>query len=266
MISFSVVVPAHNAEKTIRKCLLSVFSQKLMPKDLIIVNDNSTDSTEEIIVEVIGKNIAPINCVLINNNENLGPGESRNIALNNATGDYVCFLDADDYFYNNKLFVLAAKIELLNSNVELLAHPMNKIMDKDFTPITIFSSVLYNSIETTSAVCMKNKSDYRFPKKHYCEDASLWFSIMSEHSTCYLLNEYLAASDNKRDFKKGLSSKLFLMYMNTLDNYYYLFKVRKINIFLLMFFSCISTLKFLLRIFRFKFIPMLIDYIKKIFV
>lgn len=266
MISFSVIIPAHNAEKTIRKCLLSVFSQDLIPKELIIVNDNSTDATKNVVVEMINENLLPIKCIFIENTLNLGPGESRNLALNKANGDFVCFLDADDYFYKNKLSVLSEQIKKLDYIVEILAHPINKRLKKSIGRINIFSSIISNGIETTSAVCMRNRKEYRFPNKRYCEDAYLWLTIMSKHASCYLLNEYLAGSDSKRDFKKGLSSKIFSMYINTLDNYASLYKNKMINVSCFILFSCISTLKFLVRVFRFKFISAIRHYVSKIMV
>ena len=91
--TISVIVPAYNAEKTIERCLNSILRQTYSNIELIVVNDGSADSTKAI-VENISKNDKR---VLLINVDNGGVSRARNIGIGNAGGEYITFVDADDY-------------------------------------------------------------------------------------------------------------------------------------------------------------------------
>lgn len=92
-IKVSVIVPCFNASKTIRKCVESIFSQVYTNWELILVDDGSTDNTAEICSQ-----IAEIDSrVKFIRKKNGGVSSARNVGLKHVTGDYVLFLDSDDY-------------------------------------------------------------------------------------------------------------------------------------------------------------------------
>lgn len=95
----SVIVPIYNVESYVRECIESIINQTLEDIEVILVNDGSTDRSIEIIEDLltIHKNI-----ILINK-ENGGLSSARNTGLSYATGDYVCFVDSDDYLHPNYL-------------------------------------------------------------------------------------------------------------------------------------------------------------------
>lgn len=88
----SVIIPAYNAECFIGRCLNSVLNQSFTDLELLVVNDGSCDNTLNI-VQSYNERITNLRVFDV---ENGGQGKARNIALNEATGDYVFFLDADD--------------------------------------------------------------------------------------------------------------------------------------------------------------------------
>ena len=91
---FSIIIPLKNKEKYISKTLKSCFKQSLSSNnfEIIVVNDNSKDKSLKIANSFKKKH----NFKIINNLKSVGPGISRNIAINNSKSDYVLFLDADD--------------------------------------------------------------------------------------------------------------------------------------------------------------------------
>lgn len=93
-IAVSVIIPIHNVEKFIGQCIGSILNQSLRNIEVICVNDKSTDKSFEVV-----KGFAKLDdrVVLIENPKNLGPGVSRNSALNIARGEYVSFIDSDDW-------------------------------------------------------------------------------------------------------------------------------------------------------------------------
>ena len=101
-MKYSIIIPAYNCETTIKKCIESVLTQKYDNYELIIVNDGSVDKTLSIITKYQKK----YNNITIINNSNRGVSYSRNIGVKNATGDYITFLDADDYYDTDCLSVI----------------------------------------------------------------------------------------------------------------------------------------------------------------
>lgn len=94
MSKISVVVPAYNSDNKIRECLDSIINQTYKDLEIILVDDCSLDDTFTIMREYASKDNR---IVLIKNPINCGAGASRNIGLASATGDYVTFVDSDDY-------------------------------------------------------------------------------------------------------------------------------------------------------------------------
>src|SRR5699024_6933853 len=93
MPKVSVIVPVYNVEKYIEKCIQTLVNQTLQDLEIIIVNDGSTDNSEKIIKKYKKeyKNIIYVT------KENGGLSSARNFGLLYATGEYVAFLDSDDY-------------------------------------------------------------------------------------------------------------------------------------------------------------------------
>lgn len=96
----SIVLVTQNNEKYIKKAITSCTQTKEIDTEIIIINNNSTDRTKEIIKN-FKKNMSHIQ--LINKKENVGLGEGRNIGIENARGDYIVFLDGDDWFEPNAI-------------------------------------------------------------------------------------------------------------------------------------------------------------------
>ena len=101
MADVSVIVPAYNSALTIGACLRSIAAQTVPPKEVIVVDDGSTDGSFEAALALAGemKGIA----LKVFRQDNAGAGAARNRALLEATGTYVAFLDADDQWLPEKL-------------------------------------------------------------------------------------------------------------------------------------------------------------------
>ena len=93
-MKISVVIPCFNNENTIIETIESVLKQSYSSIEMIIVNDGSTDQSEQVICAYIeSKKITNITVI---NQVNAGPSASRNCGATKATGEYLMFLDADD--------------------------------------------------------------------------------------------------------------------------------------------------------------------------
>lgn len=99
----SIIIPAYNSETTIGQSIDSCLSQTYTDFEIIVVNDFSSDKTEEIVKDYISKDSR---IKLINNTENLGAGLSRRKGLSEINGELMMFLDADDYIKSDYLETL----------------------------------------------------------------------------------------------------------------------------------------------------------------
>ena len=88
----SVIVPVYNTEKYLKKCIDSLLNQNFENYEIIVINDLSPGNAEKIIKSYNDKKI-----VYIKNKTNKGIGYNRNLGVKEAKGEYVCFIDSDDY-------------------------------------------------------------------------------------------------------------------------------------------------------------------------
>ena len=98
-IKLSVIIPVYQVENYIEKCLYSLFEQMNKNVECIIVNDGTPDQSMELVKKII-ENYAGLNICVINQ-ENQGLSAARNNGLKNAKGDYIAFLDSDDWIDNS---------------------------------------------------------------------------------------------------------------------------------------------------------------------
>lgn len=95
-LKISVIVPVYNVEKYLKQCLDSIVNQTYKNLEIIIVNDGTKDNSMKIVEEYLqDKRIKVIN------KENGGLSSARNIGIKEATGDYISFIDSDDYISLN---------------------------------------------------------------------------------------------------------------------------------------------------------------------
>lgn len=107
----SVIMPVYNGSKTLQIALNSLLNQTYDNWICVIVNDGSTDNTQLIL-----DNLTDNRFKIIHLSENRGRGYARQVALENSVGDYLTYLDADDFYHPDKL---SRQVEVLASNDDL---------------------------------------------------------------------------------------------------------------------------------------------------
>ena len=103
----SVIMPAYNVEKYIKKALDSVCKQSYSDLEIMVIDDGSTDRTYEVLTEY-AQNDSRIKVI---KKKNGGVSSARNLALDNAHGEYICFFDSDDYLEENAIETFIRAIE-----------------------------------------------------------------------------------------------------------------------------------------------------------
>jgi len=144
----SVIVPAYNASKTINRCLDSILKQTMNKIEVIVINDCSKDNTLDILKSYGNK------IVLINNKKNLGPAGSRNKGLDKAQGDYISFVDADDYISPHMYEIM---VPYMNDEVDLVACSRYNVTAKG-------KKAIINENTDTDAKAFNQTSNYNVDK------------------------------------------------------------------------------------------------------
>lgn len=90
----SIIIPVYNVEKYLERCLDSILNNTYKNIEIILVNDGSTDNSQNIINEYVKKYPQ---IIIGKQQENKGPAEARNVAMKIATGEYIMFVDSDDF-------------------------------------------------------------------------------------------------------------------------------------------------------------------------
>ena len=99
MPKISVIVPVYNTEKYIGRCIESILNQSYKELEVIVINDGSSDGS----AEIIRKYAENDSRIIFIDNKNYGVSESRNIGIRNAKGEYIQFVDSDDFIDENML-------------------------------------------------------------------------------------------------------------------------------------------------------------------
>lgn len=175
----SIIVPVFNREKELDRCLSSIINQSFKDLDIILIDDGSTDCSPQLCDKYSDK----YNMVRVFHNSNMGVSETRNFGLRNAKGDYICFIDSDDYVdekYIEKLYTsitsgdynvsICDYYEVIDTEKILCRLPYNKI---DINSSKLLNDILYS--RTRNSFCWgrmwkKDIITSTFKNIGYCED------------------------------------------------------------------------------------------------
>lgn len=221
----SVIMPCYNCEKFIEQAIESVINQTYSNIELIIINDCSTDNTSKILEEYNNRN----NVIVLFNDINKGVSYSRNRGVSIANGDWIAFIDSDDYWDVTKIEKQIDKIKETNSkfvfNSTAYVDENGKISKYSLNvpPKIDYCTLLKQNIISCSSVLIK-KDLLKVHKMEYDnihEDYYCWLRILKDgviaHSVNYTLLYY-------RLSKKGKSSNKIKAIKMTLNVY------RKMNL------------------------------------
>jgi teichuronic acid biosynthesis glycosyltransferase TuaG len=186
-ITFSVVIPAFNASKTIVRAISSCIEQSYPPYEIIVVDDASTDDTAAILDQFTGQ----IRKIILTKNS--GSSIARNKGMDTATGNYIAFLDADDEWHKHKLLIMASALEA-NKNIQFLYHSfsLNEFTNQELPEKSVlyrlpFIKLLYGNPIATPCAVISNQKKFRFETSmRHMEDYDLWLRIGYKHKIFFI--------------------------------------------------------------------------------
>lgn len=170
--SISIIIPFYNAEKFLSCCLDSIIAQTFNNFEVILVNDGSTDSSN-LIVEKYASKDKRFKVIL---KDNTGVSDSRNVGLNNAIGEYVIFVDADDFWCDNscleKLY-----LEAKEKSVDVIRGEFKIVDDKGFEIIRS-----NNKIKSKLSYAHKRIDSYCFLNEIINGEFFIWLCLIRRNS------------------------------------------------------------------------------------
>ena len=175
-MKLSIIVPLYNKEKFIDRCLESLLAQEVSPSEyeIIIVDDGSTDSSCSIAHNYAEKHVN----IHLFRQQNGGPGAARNRGLEVAKGDYIYFLDADDYIATNVLNCLLElselnKLEILGFNTKYVND--GSLPDSLTQNLQDFSIQVMDGITYIAERNFRNEAWWYIIKKSFLMDTGIKF-------------------------------------------------------------------------------------------
>lgn len=220
MSKVSVIIPVYNRAKSIRDAVESALNQTYKDLEIIVVDDGSTDGTEDSIRDYI--ETSKIKYIF---QENGGPGAARNAGINASKGEYIAFLDSDDLWLPEKITI---QMEYLSTHRDIdvlfcsgycLDHNQNlKLIrcgatedQNDFFELIAAGLSCLPSAAIVSRKAMENAGLF---KTEFGEDWYLWLKLAQRYKFAYIDNPLY----KKRYLGSGLSDMYYNRYIDVYQN------------------------------------------------
>lgn len=247
----SVIVPVYNAGLYLAECLDSILSQTLSETEVIVINDGSSDNSGDIISEYAKSDSR----IIVINKENEGAGKARNDGLDRASGEFIAFMDADDYYPSGN--VLEILYRCATENNVPVAGGRKSTLGSDGKTIIEAASFEEHGIPFHSAGMMNysdfqydygytayiyrrgliNENGFRFPDYRRFQDPPFFVRAMSAASVfcmadiesyCYRMveEERKTSLNSTLGFFRGVSDNLVFSRENNLAKLHYLSAMR----------------------------------------
>ena len=227
MPKVSIIVPVYNVEKYIDKCLSSLVNQTLNDIEIIIVNDGSIDNSEQIILKY--KEKYPSKIVYLKK-ENGGLSDARNFGMPYAKGDYIAFLDSDDYveldtyekLYNRAIQTDADMVEcdFYWEYSDKKIHDTSANYKDESNMYANARVVAWNKLYKKDLII---NSGIKFPKGLRYEDLEFFYKILPQLKKIELINEplihYVQRDDSITYVQNEKTADIFAI-LDNIINYY----------------------------------------------
>lgn len=204
-LKVSIIIPIYNVEKYLDKCLSSVTEQKYKNIEIICVNDGSKDKSEKIVLKYKEKDKR----IVYVKKENGGLSSARNTGIDKATGDYICFVDSDDWISKDYVSKLMDSIIENNSDIAICNIKQlysdgkekkvsfkiseNKVLNShDALKELFIGTVLQNhAVNKVYKISLFRDNNIYFPIGKIYEDVFTTYRLFMVASKISLINDYL---------------------------------------------------------------------------
>lgn len=204
MEKLSILIPAYNVEQWLSRCLNSILAQNTEDVEIIIVDDGSTDNT----LQCAKKFSAKWNKIKVFSKNNEGVGAARNFLLDKAQGEYIWFVDSDDYIVDGCLISILAE---LSGDLDLLSVAYNDVQQRlfegkgiDYIKEHLINGYLWSKIIKRKII---EEASIRFESKRCSQED--WFFLMHVYPLLTYVKQiplkaYVYCDDNKQSVMRGI--------------------------------------------------------------
>lgn len=227
MPKVSVIVPVYNVEQYIEKCIQSLVNQTLEDIEIIVVNDGTKDNSEDIIINYQKQFPQKIKYL---KKENGGLSSARNFGISNATGDYICFLDSDDYVETNIYETMYN--EAVRGNYDMVEcgfiweYPNKKTIDLGKIYYTQKEALLRARVVAWNKLYRRDiiiNSGILFPHGLRYEDVEFFYNILPNIKKIGFVKQplihYIQRSNSISNTQNEKTKDMFIVLDNVLDFY-----------------------------------------------
>lgn len=192
----SVIIPVYNGEKFVASSIESALKQTYNPVEIIVINDGSTDGTQEVLNQFEGR-------IIVIQQKNAGQADARNHGLTIAKGKYIALLDSDDLFVPEKLekqisFLKNGNLDMVCSNFETIDASNNKLKNisaPHFHSSNTLATFITGNFICTSTLLLKKewiqKAGNFDTNMKGAEDGDLWFRMLVNGARLEVIHETL---------------------------------------------------------------------------
>lgn len=262
IVDVSVVVPCYNCAETVSRAYASIEAQSVLPREVVFVDDCSSDTTAEVIKRI--KKSSTLDVVIVTLDSNSGASTARNVGLDTANYDLIAFLDSDDTWAVEKL---ARQVALMSSDesIVLSGHLVKQLKGAivensdlqvrgNVKVLSVWDLLIKNYFNTPSVMIRKTSKRFYSGYRH-AEDYAMWLNIANNGGKVVFLNSTLAYVYKPFYGHSGLSESLQLMHKAEVtvlrdflkENYPYAFVLWPVLLWVkIKYFKRIFLLKFIL--------------------
>ena len=232
MKKVSVIIPVYNVEEYLPKCLDSIINQSLKDIEIILVNDGSPDNSQNIIEEYKKKDKRIISII----KENGGQGSARNLGLTKAKGEYIAYVDSDDYIEPDMLLEMYNKAKDQDLDIVICGYKNiykdreeELLISKNLLTDTLADkkSKIFNTISPWSKIY---KRDFLLKSKVLFEEDRVWYEdfaysvkLLSSTSKIGIVNkplyDYLIRENSTMNNTKILKNLDILLAVDDIISY-----------------------------------------------
>ncbi len=244
---YSIVIPSYNSQDTIKVCMKSCIEQTYKDFEIIIVDDNSSDVSSQIIEKIIDEN-TQVNIVYEKFKYNQGASAARNRGIELAKGEYIALLDSDDYFHKDKLKIINYILSK-NKNIDLLGHDYSLEKNMNLDSINCYSNpinisccrLLLKNFAVTPSLVFKKSLGTRFDENmRYTEDYDYLVRTCFSGANIYYIDIPLVTLGRVELSEGGQSANHRKMRIGEIRMYSKLYKVNPIFVTLIPFLIFLS--------------------------
>lgn len=191
----SVIIPVYNVEKYLQRCVDSVSSQTYTNIEIILIDDGSSDCCPEICDDLAKKDSR----IVVIHKSNGGPSTARNVGLDSAKGEYICFVDSDDWIANDTIEYLLSlfqkySVDMVEAGMYCTSKFIPNLVSKEKKEVLRGKDILQDYLRTTTtdgisySVCncmfpAPLLRDFRFRNGYNNEDLDFKYKVLNQCET-----------------------------------------------------------------------------------